>query len=524
MKPLSLLLVLTALFKLNPIHSQDTALVKPSELQYTSDFEKKHFQDFLASGKPDLLALAISLNENSTEFEYQKVRKGIDQIYLESDKKIKGESDVSKKVKYLFEKIHKNMFRKYDLQAHFEKIFTDGTYNCVTGSMLYGFVFEHYGIPFKIMEKPKHVYLIADPADKKILVESTDPGSGYFLPNEKYKKQYVDYLVKNKLVSKSELDEQGYDQLFEKSFYADEKINFQQLVGLQYYNSAVEYFNAKDFKNTLSQIQKAYVLYPCERIKFILESCYPILLQDKDFSDLRDVDLYVKYFNLSKEEDKSYFIAEFSAMTEKFLMNENKKEHYDRIFEKISAGIKDSLFMNKIFLYYYGEYARLEYMNGNYKQALDHMIVAYARNPENAKAKALFASLVSDQMRTSNDYKKIISNLDEYVVKYPFLKDNINIRQAYGNLYLIMAGSYFEANNEKQALIHLKNFETLAQNKELIFNEAIIGLSYSAGWGYYVRMQKRQYAKQFINKGLEYAPFSTELQHKKRIANEDTSQ
>jgi hypothetical protein len=521
----SALLFAAFIFNLTPLFSQDTSLVSPGELRYTSDFEKKHFEDFIKTGKPDLLALSISLNELSNDFSYAKIKADIDKIILESDKKVKNENDVSKKVKFLFEKIHSKLFKKYDLGAHFDKIFSDGIYNCVTGSMLYGFVFDHYGIPYKIMEKPQHVYLIADPAGKKIVVESTDPGTGYFLPNEKYKKQYVDYLVKNKIVSKDELNEHGYDLIFDKSFYADEKINFQQLVGLQYYNSTVEFVRLKENKKALQQCQKAYVLYPCERIKFMLESCYQFLLEDKDFSDLADVDLYIRYFNISRDEDKSVFVDEFSKMTEKFLVNENKNEHYDKIFQKINVSIKDSLFLNKIYLNYYGEYARIEYLNGYYKQALDHMLIAYSRNPDNARAKAMFASLVAEQLRTSNDYKKIISNLDEYVIKYPFLKDNIHINQAYGHLYLIMAGSFFESNSEKQALGYLKSFEKLAEdNKTVQFNEAIIGIAYSTAWAYYVRMQKRQYAKKYIVKGLEYAPYNSELQHKKRIADEDTSQ
>jgi hypothetical protein len=246
-----------------------------------------------------------------------------------------------------------------------------------------------------------------------------------------------------------------------------------------------------------------------------------MLLDNKDYSDLKDVDMYIKYFNLYTDEDKDIFSDEFYDMTQKFLVNGNKKEHYDKIFEKISGGIKDSLFMNKIYLVYYWETAHMEYLNGNYKKALDLMIPAYQRNPDNAKARAMFAALVADQIRTSNDYKKIIADLEENVIKYPFLKDNIYINQVYGNLYLILAASYFESNNEKQAVSYLKQFERLAEIKDIQFNSDIIGASYSTAWGYYVRMQKRQYAKQLIAKGLQYAPYSTELQHKKRIADED---
>jgi hypothetical protein len=505
---------------LNSLSAQDTTLVKPKELHYTSDFEKQYFEEFFKTGKPNLLALSVSLNELTTQFEYNKIKGAIDLLIAESDSKVKDEKDIYKKVKFIFEKVHTKLFKKYDINSHFDKIFSDGIYNCVTGSMLYGFIFDHYGIPYKIMEKPQHVYLIADPDNKRILVESTDPTSGYFLPSEKYKKEFVDYLVKSKTVSKDELNNQGYDSIFNKNTYADEKINFQQLVALQYYNSTLEFVNKKDYQSSLNQIQKAYVLYPCEKIKYVLTLCYPLLLTDKDFSNLDDIDLYIRYFNLS-DDDKSVFVEEFHNMTQKFLVNENKREHYDKIFNKINTSIRDSAFLNKIYLNYYGEYARLEYNNGEYKKALDHMLLAYSRNTDNALAKSFLASIIAEQIRTSNDYKKNIANLDVQVAKYPFLKENPYINAAYGNCYLLMVGSSFEANNEKQALSYLKSFEAIAENKDVQCNDNIIGYAYSAAWGYYVRMQKRAYAMQFITRGLKYAPYNSDLQHKKRIADED---
>lgn len=517
-----ILIVIFFISRFNSSLAQDTSLVQPNEVHYTSEFEKQHFEEFFKTGNPNLLALSISLNELTTQFDYNKIKGGIDAIIAESDSKIKDEKDLSKKVKFLFEKVHSKLFKKYDINAHFDKIFSDGIYNCVTGSMLYCFLFEHYNIPFKIMEKPQHVYVIADPDHKRILVESTDPTSGYFLPNEKYKKEYVDYLVKTKTVSKDELNSQGYDSIFNKNTYADEKINFQQLVALQYYNSSLEFVNKKEYQNSLYQIQKAYVLYPCEKIKYVLTLCYPLLLADKDFSDLNDVDLYIRYFNLSTD-DKAVFAEEFGKMTEKFLVNENKREHYDKIFTMISTSIKDSLFLNKIYLIYYSEIAKIEYINGDYKQALEHLTIAYLKNPDNARIKAMMAGLISDLSKSTNDYKKNISNLDDYVKKYPFLKENTYINAAYGECYLLMVGSSFESNNEKQALSYLKSFETIAENKDLRCNDNIIGYAYSSAWGYYVRMQKRTYAKQFITRGLKYAPYNTDLQHKKRIADEDPS-
>jgi len=109
--------------------SQDTSLIKRGALHFTSAFEKSQFDQLFLSGKPDLLGLAVSLNPNMNESEFAAIRKTIDNIISESDAKLKSENDLSKKVKFLFEKVHASLFKKYDLGSHFDNIFSSGIYN-----------------------------------------------------------------------------------------------------------------------------------------------------------------------------------------------------------------------------------------------------------------------------------------------------------------------------------------------------------------------------------------------------------
>jgi len=497
--------------------------IKVYNVTYNSEYEKKCFEDFQKNKIFSPLSFLLAMDKNTTKGVEVEIRKMITEFNEGIDKKVRSQKDVSKSIKYIFEKTHSSFFKKYDLHAYFNNIFIDGTYNCVTGSALYALILSNFEIPYSIKEKPTHVYLIADPKGKSVLVESTDPTKGYFTPDEKYKKEYVDYLVKDKLISKDELSTKGYNAIFDEYYYTDDDISFQNLIGLHYYNSCIENLRLKEYNKALAQIEKAYILYPCIKTKYMLSQCALLTSLDKDFSNLNDVDLLIKAFKYYSKEDKTPFAEEFEKITQTFLIEQNKSDHYDKIFEKFNTEISDSLFLNDIYLIYYGEKAKVEALNGSFSKSLEYAIKAYERNKENVKIKSMLAGIISEQVGIDNDYVKAIKQLDTYAAQYPFILENSYIKQRYATCYLILISSYFEANNEKEGLKYLKLFEEIAdKNKEVKFNDNLIGIAYGQIWAYYVRKQRRPYAKTFIERGLKYAPFSTELQHKKRIIEEDS--
>jgi len=90
----------------------------------------------------------------------------------------------------------------------FSRIFEAGIYNCVTASMLYALILDHYQIPYEIKEKPTHIYLVALPGKDNILFETTNP-RGLYVPDEKFKRDYVNSLVQLKYTTQEHVNEVG---------------------------------------------------------------------------------------------------------------------------------------------------------------------------------------------------------------------------------------------------------------------------------------------------------------------------
>ncbi len=107
-----------------------------------------------------------------------------------------------KKVKYVYDYVHKQFLKVYKLQNSFADIFSKGEYNCVSASALYAIIFTKLDIPFNIIEAPHHVYLVAYPQTFKILIETTSPEKGYYQFNDNFINQYVKILYNSKLISK----------------------------------------------------------------------------------------------------------------------------------------------------------------------------------------------------------------------------------------------------------------------------------------------------------------------------------
>lgn len=143
---------------------------------------------------------------------------------------------LSKTVQNYFDLTHKKFFIKYWETAYFNHIFESGIYNCVTASALYAILFDKLGIQYTIKETPTHVYLIVNPGKENIMVETTDPQGRISVVTDEMKKQYVDYLKAEKLISDADLSGNTVNDLFYESYYGDSDISLIELAGLQYYN------------------------------------------------------------------------------------------------------------------------------------------------------------------------------------------------------------------------------------------------------------------------------------------------
>ncbi|NML19983.1 hypothetical protein HHL16_03810 [Pseudoflavitalea sp. G-6-1-2] len=73
-------------------------------------------------------------------------------------------------------------------------------------------------------------------------------------------------------ISKTHITEQGkkdnVEELFKRYFYDTAAINLKQLAALFYMNRGMEFFWKKNYTEAYRQMEKAYFLYPCHRVRW----------------------------------------------------------------------------------------------------------------------------------------------------------------------------------------------------------------------------------------------------------------
>jgi hypothetical protein len=161
-------------------------------------------------------------------------------------------------LKLVFDQGRREFLHSYDKNyPQFSSLFTEGRYNCVTGTAMYAWVLLRMGYDIKIHETALHAYLTIHTGENVYLMDATDPANGF-----------VAGAVN---VGKRELWYTGNE--LQKGLTFQKVITFQQLCGLQYYNQAVVHFNRRNYNSSLSFLQKAAELYPeSDRVISLTES------------------------------------------------------------------------------------------------------------------------------------------------------------------------------------------------------------------------------------------------------------
>lgn len=162
-------------------------------------------------------------------------------------------------LKYLFFHIHRVYLKKYRPYQSFERLFEKGEYGCLTGTALYALFLEEFGYDFEIRETNFHVFLIVKGKNTRFLIESTNPMYGFISD-----KKYIEEKLKNS-DSADYLSEKKGSYKFVCNI--NRSIQLGELVGLQYYNVATQYYNNGNFDLAMYFLSKSKLTYRSERQK-----------------------------------------------------------------------------------------------------------------------------------------------------------------------------------------------------------------------------------------------------------------
>jgi hypothetical protein len=487
---------------------------------YEEDIFKSYEKDSLNYNFIESLFAIDSLINKETANKYKQELISVVNNFPLKEEKAKKEK---KRIKLIYNKIHDTFFRKYNLDSYFTDIFNDGTYNCVTASALYAFVFDKLSIPYHIKETPSHVFLIAYPYSHKIYLETTAPGAyGYSVPNENDVKKIIDELVDYKIVTNEEVLEKGYMTFYEDYFYGKEYIDKSALIGMQYYNKGLTFWDDANYTDAINNLRKAKVFYSSPLIKPILKSIMFVQINELEFNSLEDVDYLLELLSISNY-PKDYSIANLKSSLFKIVEHDdNDTEFIEETvikFEKLT----DEKVKKEAIEFFYEYLARNAVTDEDHENALIYADKIFKTNANSKIGKQIIEYICFKKVVLSMYDLKSLESFLEMTEKYEFLKSNkrfsISLAHFYGNIALMN----YKNKDINTAASYLNKFENVMDNNDLLndINKNLVVDLYLKAGNYYYYKDNYQSSYKIFKKGLSYVPDHPDLVKKTQWSKEE---
>ncbi|MCP4457510.1 MAG: hypothetical protein GY816_05705 [Cytophagales bacterium] len=478
-------------------------------INFKSVFEQKVLTNISQS---DDLSLLLAISPKADSMYVVKVKTLLEEFREELVKKKFLNKSEEKKIKLLFELTHKYFFTKYQEISNFSEIFESSEYNCVSATALYVLLLKAYDIPFSIKEAPTHVYSIAYPKTKGIIIESTAPENGYYYPSEANMQKAVKSLVDLKYVTQEEVNNKGTKKVYVEFFYDEDVISVLQLAGRQYSNEAISYLQENNFEEALNSIHKTQLLNPSKDVKFLQHSILALLLQNTSYDNFKEVVWLTEFSNLSSE-NRPYLIEGYQVILNNQLIVNGDPKFTLKAFDYLQKNLKDSILLQTISEFHYNGFANYHNQLSNSDSSLMFATKAYQLNKKNVKTQARITSLIVQKMSRKIGSIKAANELEEYVNEFAFLKINSLYQSLCFYHYSRISYLHFRADNMPIGVEYLDKMEGLLEifGENLKIDESHYGQVYAELGALHFRNRDYKKAKNTLEKGLSIMPDQPEL-------------
>jgi hypothetical protein len=499
---------------------QGDSIVRKSDLQFDNIGEKENF--FNSSNIESSLMLLYCTNNYA--FDLKKIEvfnRKIETTSIELQSSLLKIKKRDKQIQQIFTTVHQNHLTKYENQADFHELVDNGTYNCVTATLLYSMYLNRLNVPYAIKETPQHVYLVSYPKDEQILIESTDPAKGYMLFNDAYKTLFVQNLRKSKIISEQEFKASNTTALFDKYYYSDKNINQSELISIHYTNNAIMQLEKENYREFLNQMKKAYFLSPSAKNQSLLFMSSLLVLQSVTYDNN---DQITDLLFLSRFIDKGITITEirdeFSRITYLYLVNTNRQQEYDAIYARFdSAIVNDELRREIGFLYNY-EKGRNALIKARYSAAYPFVKAAFELNEDHSDAQVNLISNLASLIDQEKSRLNLKLEMDTLSTNHKVILENNNFVQLYKISYLACIEELYKAGKPNDGNQLITDFETLDRSYPTIkVGDDVIGRAYSEAAVYYFKNGNKAKCRDLLSRGLSLAPASQELKTRKLMLN-----
>jgi hypothetical protein len=481
-------------------------------LIFNSTYEQKAFINYINGNKVEPIKFLLSINYTDNS---ERVVESLNTFLNSLEKNGIRTLPLKKKIKEIYKKVNQTFLKKYSEDVYFTDIFNNGDYNYITASALFALALDYFNIEYSIKKTPEYIYLVADPNGEPFDIKTPLQSNGFMYYDDQYKKNYIDYLRENKLITEDEYKSSTISVLFEKQFNKTTSINLYQLAALQYYKSGVSLAISSDFMETIRNLEKAELLYQDYSIKFLKNNALINILSYQNNSKNYSGKILAKYINSNLQNTASieYATNYFKVVANELVINHPNVAAYKIFYSEFSSAISESISKkdfdqtyNDILGFYY-------YTNSDYTKSLLYFGNSFKLNSENIATKQVIFELIGKYFSTLTNFEDAMDSVNVYVQRFPFLIANTNFQQILFGGYTTSIINYYEKGNLIKGSEVLLRFEKcVTENKLNDTYPEMVNVIYMQLSSYFYRMHYYENQEEILQRGLGILPNSRALQ------------
>ena len=480
------------------------SLVRFADLKFQSDFEKEALMNYTGPGKV-AFDLFLGIDENMTANEAERFYNTFLSVFKTLDQKKIGTKNINKKIRLAYSTVHGQFLKKYNGNEYFPAVFLNGTYNCVTASMLYALVFDRLNIPYKLMASSEHVYLIANPGPNSVVVETTNPGFEKAIFTGEFKQHYVYYLRNSKMISEEEYKNKSVEEIFEEKFNEVKEAKFENLPGFQYYNKAFDMLKNNNGGEGYELCQKAYYFFPDQQVKTLLYTALIMLMNNCDYKHVEDIDYLVQ---LSKFEntDQTAIVSLFNNVLLQLLQYTDKEAYCDSLYNRLISRVSDDHLRDELSFYYY---LQMSYRYQNTDKVEYYVSNALKIKGNYQDANTILENFLNRKLFSISNPLVRLDSIEEYEQKYRYeqIIPVLNTQRLFADLEASL--NFYRQNQPKTGEAYLQQFEdhcTMPVENFLLRNR--IENTYHSIALFYFSKNNKPKLRSTLDRGLGYVPDS----------------
>jgi hypothetical protein len=496
----------------SPAFSQKQAdsLVLFSDLVFHSEFEKKSIANFIAN-RSDTFHLFMSIDENInsmvSDICFNNFRNSCENMRKKGLDKKPGKKEVRK----IFRIVHDSFLKKYNEIEHFPRIFIEGNYNCVSASMLYALVFEQLAVPYKILQTPYHVYLVALPGEESIIVETTNPQNVSELFTPDFKIDYLKKLKGLKLMSEVETDGKSVDELFREKYYKSKEAEFVNFIGFEYLNKSIALLKENKHIPAYQNLQKAYFFFPDNYVRNLMYSTLMNIIDKCKFKEITDID-YLAQLSRFETIDSDRLVDAFNSIVAYYMQFTDKLGFCEQLHNRLMDKVNNVELRNDLSFAYNLKLSR--------HFAKSQLIIPYIERAillkqNHVEANKLFIEQLEKRLDMISGFESLMDSINHFEMKYNYEF----VKQVFVDYrliaYLNQAHAFFRDNAIKDGEHYLSKFEEMCNGPIVPERRKLVKAAETAYRSlamYYFYRNQKQYAQEIVDRGLKCVPGSRYIQ------------